>query len=79
MSQPVVHIADLEQTRLELLALRTELLRQREAAPTPGVAHALRLADSYLFMALGYCGHNDELFPEEGYVEVGQTPLPHLR
>jgi len=73
------HIADLEPTRQGLLALRAELHRQREAAPTPGVAHALRLADSYLFLALGYCGHNDELFPEEGHVEAGQTPFPELR
>ena len=70
---------DLEQTKQELLSLRAELHRQRDAAPTPAVAHALRLADSYLFVALGYCGHNDELFPEEGRVEADRTPFPNLR
>ena len=30
-------------------------------------------------MALGYCGYNDELFPEEGHVEVDRTPFPNLR
>ena len=69
----------LEPTRQDLLSLRAELQRQRAAAPTPAVAHALRLADSYLFVALGYCGHNDELFPEEGHVEPDRTPFPNLR
>ncbi|MFN0025598.1 MAG: hypothetical protein ACKV2O_00240 [Acidimicrobiales bacterium] len=77
------HPPALQQTREDLLALRAELLRQRQAAPTPGVAHALRLADAYLFLALGYCGHNDELFPEEGLVDEPdpftiRTPLPNL-
>jgi hypothetical protein len=75
----VSHIAELEQTRRDLLSLRAELHRQRAAAPTPAVAHALRLADAYLFLALGYCGHNDELFPEEGHVEPDRAPFPHLR
>ena len=78
MSQ-MSHISELEETRLALLALRRELGLQREAAPTPGIAHALRLADTYLFMALGYCGHSDELFPEEGTVDVGLSPFPNLR
>lgn len=87
MNDPAAHAAAhpsaLQQTREDLLALRAELLRQRQAAPTPGVAHALRLADAYLFLALGYCGHNDELFPEEGFVdegasESGRAPLPNL-
>jgi hypothetical protein len=73
------HIADLETTRQDLLALRAELNRARAAAPTPALAHALRLADAYLFLALGYCGHNDQLFPEEGQVESDQTPFPNLR
>jgi hypothetical protein len=71
--------SELRQTRQELLALRRELHRQRDAAPTPAVAHALRLADAYLFLALGYCGHNDELFPEEGHVEPDGVPFPKLR
>jgi hypothetical protein len=73
------HIADLDAARHELLELRAHLHRVREAAPTPGIAHSLRLADTYLFLALGYCGHNDELFPEEGTVDVGAVPFPHLR
>ena len=64
---------------VDLLALRSELRRQRSVAPTPGVAHALRLADTYLFMALGYCGHNDTLFPEEGDGDASGTQFPHLR
>lgn len=72
------HFSELEGTRTELLALRAELAYQRDNAPTPGIAHALRLADAYLFLALGYCGHNDELFPEEGTVDSA-TPFPNLR
>jgi len=71
-------IPELEQKRTELLALRAELHRQRTQAPTPGIAHALRLADIYLFMALGYCAHDDTLFPEEGIVDEG-IELPNLR
>lgn len=70
---------ELEQARHDLLALRSELRRQRSVAPTPGVAHALRLADTYLFMALGYCGHNDTLFPEEGDGDAAGTQFPNLR
>ena len=71
-------IADMEATRQELLALRADLLELRRTAPTPGVAHALRLADTYLFMALGYTGHSDELFPEEGFADLGGEQLPNL-
>lgn len=70
---------ELAGTRDELLALRSELHRQRDAAPTPAIAHALRLADAYLFLALGYCGHNEQLFPEQGHVEPGAIAFPHLR
>jgi hypothetical protein len=70
---------ELEPTRQALLSLRSELSRQRHEAPTPGIAHALRLADAYLFMALGYCGHNDELFPEERGAEQDGRPFPNLR
>ncbi len=73
------HIPELDRAREDLLNLRAELHRQRRAAPTPALAHALRLADTYLFVALGYCGHNDELFPEEGHVEHDQVPFPNLR
>ena len=71
--------AELAQTRQELLILRAELHRQRDAAPTPAVAHALRLADRYLFLALGYCGHNEQLFPEQERIEPGVVPFPNLR
>lgn len=71
--------AELDQTRRDLLSLREELHRQRDAAPTPGIAHALRLADTYLFLALGYSGHNEQLFPEQGHVEPNAATFPHLR
>jgi len=71
--------AELGPTRTDLLALRAELHRQRDAAPTPGIAHALRLADAYLFLALGYCGHNEQLFPEQDHVEAGTIGFPNLR
>ncbi len=48
-----------------LVGVRRALRAEREQAVSPAVAHALRLADVYLFMALGYLGHLDELFPEE--------------
>lgn len=72
------HVSELETARDDLLKLRADLLAQRRSAPTPGIAHALRLADIYLFMALGYTGHNDELFPEEGFADIGGELLPNL-
>lgn len=48
-----------------LLALRRSLLAEEEAAPSPAVARALQMADTYLFLALSYLGYTDELFPEE--------------
>jgi hypothetical protein len=71
--------AELDSTRRDLLSLRAELHRQRDTAPTPGIAHALRLADAYLFLALGYCGHNDQLFPEQGHIEANTVAFPNLR
>jgi hypothetical protein len=71
-------ILELDNTRQELLRLRAELTRQRDAAPTPGIAHALRLADTYLFLALGYTGHAERLFPEEGSADGDLSPLPNL-
>ena len=71
--------AELDQTRRDLVALRDELHRQREAAPTPAIAHALRLADAYLFVALGYCGHNEQLFPEQGHVGPDAVAFLNLR
>ncbi len=75
-SEPM--IPELETARQDLLELRAELTRQRERASTPAIAHALRLADAYLFMAIGYTGHTDQLFPEQGMVDVGRE-LPNLR
>lgn len=74
----MTHLPDLDETRQALLALRSDLDRQRRAAPTPGIAHALKLADVYLFMALGYTGHTDQLFAEEGSVDDGGEPHPNL-
>lgn len=71
--------AELDTTRSDLLALRAELHRQRDVAPTPGIAHALRLADAYLFLALGYCGHNEQLFPEQVHIDAGVVAFPNLR
>lgn len=72
------NLAELDQTRDSLLALRADLDRQRRDAPTPAIAHALKLADAYLFMALGYTGHTDQLFAEEGAVDAGGDPFPNL-
>lgn len=71
-------IEEMEATRQQLLALRADLIELRRTAQTPGLAHALRLADIYLFMALGYTGHSDELFPEEGFSDLGGEQLPNL-
>ncbi len=76
---PAPGISELEATRLELVAFQAELHRLRTTAATPGIAHALRLADTYLFLALGYGAHSDELFPEEGSVDVGSACFPNLR
>lgn len=48
-----------------LLALRRSLLAERHAAPSPGVSRALEMADMYLFLAISYLGHTDQLYPEE--------------
>ena len=71
-------IAELEATRHSLIRLRRGLHHQWRTAPTPGIAHALRLADIYLFMALGYTGHTDELFAEEGMADGQREQLDHL-
>lgn len=48
-----------------LVALRAGLLAEQAAAVSPAVARALEMADAYVFLALGYLGHTDELFPGE--------------
>jgi hypothetical protein len=74
----VSRVPDLDATRAELLRLRSDLATQRRAAPTPGIAHALKLADTYLFMALGYTAHTAQLFPEEGSDDADGEPFPNL-
>jgi len=48
-----------------LLTLRRSLLAEQDAAPSPAVARALEMADTYLFLAISYLGYSDQLFPEE--------------
>jgi hypothetical protein len=48
-----------------LLTLRRSLLDERRAAPTPAIERALEMADYYVFLALGYAGYTNEMFPEE--------------
>lgn len=48
-----------------LLALRRALHTEQESAPSPAVARALEIADDYLFLAISYLGHTDQLYPEE--------------
>lgn len=48
-----------------LLALRTQLLAERDGAMSPAVSRALELADVYLFLALGYYGYSERLLPEQ--------------
>lgn len=54
-----------EAQRVRLVAVRTALLAEQTGAVSPAVAHALEMADAYLFLGLGYLGHIDELFPGE--------------
>lgn len=54
-----------EAQRQRLLDLRLRVRAERALRPTPAVDHALRLAEVYLQIGLGYCGHTDDLFPEE--------------
>ncbi|WP_261558753.1 hypothetical protein [Frankia tisae] len=56
---------DVERQRARLLALHAHLAREREAALSPAIERALETAQMYLFLALGYTGHTDELFPDE--------------
>ena len=56
--------ADAEQLD-RLLELRRQLLRERDLAPSPGVTRALTVADNYFFLALGYFGYTERLFPEQ--------------
>ncbi|MEW6470729.1 MAG: hypothetical protein AB1679_00480 [Actinomycetota bacterium] len=49
-----------------LLGLRQRLLQEQAAAMSPAVERALRLADVYLFLALGYYGYTEHLLPEDG-------------
>lgn len=51
--------------RERLVELRAHLARERAAAISPAVDRALEMADAYLFLALGYVGHVEEMFPGE--------------
>lgn len=61
-------LPDLQRERL--VALRAGLLSEQAAAVSPAVGRALEMADAYLFLALGYLGHTDELFPGESGAEA---------
>lgn len=57
--------AEVDAQRDRLLALRAQLARERARAISPAVDRALEMADTYLFLGLGYVGHVDEMFPGE--------------
>lgn len=57
--------AEADAQRERLVELRAHLARERAAAISPAVDRALEMADAYVFLALGYVGHTDELFPGE--------------
>jgi hypothetical protein len=49
----------------QLLDIRRSLARVRSSALSPAVARALEMADIELFLAMGYLGYRDQLFPEQ--------------
>lgn len=49
--------------RARIIALRASVVEVHGEAISPAVARALETAGDYLFLALGYLGHTDELFP----------------
>jgi hypothetical protein len=57
-----------EARRQRLLDLRSRLRHERASNPPPAVDHALRLAELHVQIGLGYCGHTEDLFPEESVV-----------
>ncbi|MEW6471046.1 MAG: hypothetical protein AB1679_02130 [Actinomycetota bacterium] len=57
--------SDVDDQRQRLVDLRSRLREERALSSTPAVDHALRLAEAYLQLSLGYCGHTEDLFPEE--------------
>lgn len=69
-SQPESLLSDApsvgDRDQLERLArLRGILDEERRVAGSPAVARALQMADYHLFLAMGYFGYSDRLFPEE--------------
>ena len=55
-----------DRSQLErLVRLRALLGDEQRAAGSPAVARALEMADYHVFLALGYFGYSDLLFPEE--------------
>lgn len=61
---PLPAAVDAEQLT-RLLALREQLLAEREQAMSPAVDRALEMADYYLFLGLTYFGYTERLFPEQ--------------
>lgn len=57
---------DVDRQRDRLLALRGQLLRERQLAISPAVGRALEMAEMYLFLGLGYVGYTEELLPGPG-------------
>jgi hypothetical protein len=55
-----------DRQRERLLALRAQLIQERERAISPAVSRALEMAETYLFLGLGYVGYTDELLPDSG-------------
>jgi hypothetical protein len=56
-----------------LRALRAELVLERERAVSPAVARALEMSDISLFLALGYLGYTEELFPGDPTAATGHV------
>lgn len=48
-----------------LLELRSALGVERRRAGSPAVKRSLQMCDYYLFLALGYLGYSEQLFPEQ--------------
>ncbi|HVW45128.1 MAG TPA: hypothetical protein VHC18_27640 [Amycolatopsis sp.] len=80
--EPVtVHAADaapglgesVDQQRERLLALRAQLVQERQRAISPAVGRALEMAEIYLFLGLGYVGYTDELLPASDADRAGRA------
>lgn len=65
--------SEVEAQRVRIADARSRLLAEQAGAVSPAVARALEMADAYVFLALGYLGHTDELYPGE---RAGDAPAP---